>query len=221
MAYRPKQVALYFRYTDDFILPTGNLRESRSGADRANIVVVTKCPRDLSVEEQNTIRKKLKLNVSQELYFSCIAYDDFVFSKDKTIAVKDILYTDKLLLAGIAKPDQFFAHLKQTNDICLTFPDHHHFEQRDILEIERQAQKQVEILQKTMEELAQAMGAGKPLENAAKQGELVQHAMEKAFTYMQELAEVARKAQTEALDVINKRAQQNIQELTSLVQSKK
>ena len=82
-------------------------------------------------------------------------------------------------------------------------------------------QKQVEILQKTMEELAQAMGAGKPLENAAKQGELVQHAMEKAFTYMQELAEVARKAQTEALDVINKRAQQNIQELTSLVQSKK
>ena len=32
---------------------------------------------------------------------------------------------------------------------------------------------------------------------------------------------MARKAQTEALDVINKRAQQNIQELTSLVQSKK
>jgi len=45
--------------------------------------------------------------------------------------------------------------------------------------------------------------------------------MEKAFTYMQELAEVARKAQTEALEVINKRAQENMQELTSLVQSKK
>jgi phasin family protein len=83
------------------------------------------------------------------------------------------------------------------------------------------AQKQVEILQKTMEELTQAISGGKPLENAAKQGELVQHAMEKAFTYMQELAEVARKAQTEALDVINKRAQENMRELTSLVQSKK
>jgi phasin family protein len=83
------------------------------------------------------------------------------------------------------------------------------------------AQKQVEILQKTMQELTQTMSAGKPMENAAKQGELVQHAMEKAFSYMQELAEVARKAQAEALDVINKRAQQNIQELTSLVQSKK
>ena len=52
------------------------------------------------------------------------------------------------------------------------------------------AQKQVEILQKTMEELKQAMSAGKPMENAAKQGEVVQHAMQKAFTYMRELAEL-------------------------------
>jgi phasin family protein len=83
------------------------------------------------------------------------------------------------------------------------------------------AQKQVEILQKTMEELTQAIAPGKPLENAAKQGELVQHAVEKAFEYMRELAEVARKAQAEALDVVNKRAQEKMQELTSLVQSKK
>ena len=83
------------------------------------------------------------------------------------------------------------------------------------------AQKQVEILQKTMQELTQTMGGGKPLENTAKQGEVVQHAMEKAFAYMLELAEVARKAQTEALEVINKRARENMQELTSLVQSKK
>jgi phasin family protein len=79
------------------------------------------------------------------------------------------------------------------------------------------AHRQVEILQKTMQELTQTMTSG----NTAKQGELVQHAMEKAFAYMLELAEVARKAQIEALDVINKRAQQNIQELTSLVQGKK
>jgi phasin family protein len=83
------------------------------------------------------------------------------------------------------------------------------------------AQKQVEILQKTMQELTQTMSAGKPMENAAKQGEVVQHAMEKAFTYMRELAELTVKAQTEALAVINKRTQENIQELTSLVQSKK
>ena len=47
-------------YADDYILPTGNLRESRSGAKRANIVIVTKCPANLSLDKQNTIKKKLK-----------------------------------------------------------------------------------------------------------------------------------------------------------------
>ena len=83
------------------------------------------------------------------------------------------------------------------------------------------AQKQVEVLQKTMQELTQTMTTAKPLASATKQGEVVQQAMEKAFAHMLELAEMARKAQSDALDVINKRAQQNIQELTSLVQSKK
>jgi tetraacyldisaccharide 4'-kinase len=43
-------------YADDFMLPTGNLRESRSGANRANIVIVTKCPKDLSDQDQEQIR---------------------------------------------------------------------------------------------------------------------------------------------------------------------
>src|SRR6187551_1461615 len=42
-------------YSNDFMLPTGNLRESRSGAQRANIVIVTKCPVNLSLDNQNTI----------------------------------------------------------------------------------------------------------------------------------------------------------------------
>src|SRR6187402_2887550 len=48
-------------YSDDFILPTGNLRESRSGANRADIVIVTKCPNNLSDQDQNKIQRKLKL----------------------------------------------------------------------------------------------------------------------------------------------------------------
>ena len=69
------------------------------------------------------------------------------------------------------------------------------------------AQKQVEILQKTLQELTQTMTGGKPLENVAKQAEVVQ--------------QLARRSQTEALEVIKKRrAQENMQELTSLVQSK-
>ena len=53
-------------YSDDCMLPTGNLRETRSGAKRADLIVVTKCPFDLSLDKQNDIRKRLKLSVNQQ-----------------------------------------------------------------------------------------------------------------------------------------------------------
>ncbi|NDP28441.1 MAG: tetraacyldisaccharide 4'-kinase, partial [Flavobacterium sp.] len=91
-------------YCDDFMLPTGNLRESRSGAKRANVVIVTKCPATLSLDEQNKIKTQLQLDTNQELYFSFIDYDDSVYSEDKVLKVSEIKNLDKLLLAGIAKP---------------------------------------------------------------------------------------------------------------------
>lgn len=127
-------------YADDFMLPTGNLRESRSGANRANIIIVTKCPKDLSGEEQEQIRLKLKLTCSQQIYFTYIDYDDFIYSKEEKIAVNEIKNESKLLLAGIAKPTPFFDYLKNENDECLTFPDHHHFSDADLETILNKAQ---------------------------------------------------------------------------------
>lgn len=127
-------------YADDFMLPTGNLRESRSGANRANIIVVTKCPKDLSGEEQEQIRLKLKLTCSQQIYFTYIDYDDFIYSTEEKIAVNEIKNESKLLLAGIAKPTPFFDYLKNENDECLTFPDHHHFSDADLETILNKAQ---------------------------------------------------------------------------------
>ncbi|WP_264534963.1 tetraacyldisaccharide 4'-kinase [Flavobacterium sp. N1736] len=127
-------------YSDDFMLPTGNLRESRRGANRANIVIVTKCPKNLSDEEQSEIWKKLKLTPSQQLYFTFIDYDDAIYGKDEKIAVNEIKNESKLLLAGIAKPTPFFNYLKNENDECLTFPDHHHFSEKDLDEIQYKAQ---------------------------------------------------------------------------------
>jgi tetraacyldisaccharide 4'-kinase len=132
-------------YSDDFILPTGNLRESRSGAKRANVVIVTKCPENLPLEEQNKIRIKLQLNANQELYFSYIDYDDSVYSKDKTMKFSEIQNVDKLLLAGIAKPNPFFAYLQSKNDEKLVFADHHHFTENDIRNILDKAQNKIII----------------------------------------------------------------------------
>jgi tetraacyldisaccharide 4'-kinase len=126
-------------YADDFILPTGNLRETRSGANRASIIVVTKCPKDLSEKKRKEIREKLKLNVTQQLYFTFIDYDDTIYSKEEKIAVNEIKSEAKVLLAGIAKPRPFFDYLKNENDECLTYPDHHHFSDSDLDEIQSKA----------------------------------------------------------------------------------
>lgn len=123
-------------YADDFMLPTGNLRESTSGANRANIIVVTKCPKDLSDQKQEEIRLKLNLNSSQQIYFTFIDYDDAIYNKEKKVAVNDIKSEAKILLAGIAKPKPFFDYLKNENDECLTYPDHHHFSDSDLDEIQ-------------------------------------------------------------------------------------
>jgi tetraacyldisaccharide 4'-kinase len=73
-------------YCDDYMLPTGNLRESRS--KRAKVVIITKCPSGLAIEEQDSIRMKPNLDKSQELYFS-FKYDDFVFSEHDSITRED------------------------------------------------------------------------------------------------------------------------------------
>ena len=132
-------------YSDDFILPTGNLRESRRGAKRAQIVVVTKCPNTISEEEKQRIQSKLNLKSNQKLYFSTIAYDDLVYDANNALPVSEIKLKDKLLLAGIAKPDLFFDYLKQSNDEVLIFPDHHHFSENDIKNIDNKAKNQLII----------------------------------------------------------------------------
>ena len=126
-------------YANDYLLPTGNLRESRNGAQRAAIVVVTKCPKNLSTSEQIRIKNQLKLAENQQLYFTFIDYEDSVYSKETKLKLADLENESKLLLAGIAKPESFFEHLKAEDDECLIFPDHHHFSESEISAIQKQA----------------------------------------------------------------------------------
>jgi len=132
-------------YCDDFILPVGNLRESTNGAHRAKIVIVTKCPESLSLDEKNRIKAKLKLNANQHLFFTSISYDNNVFSESGKIPVNEIQKMDKVLLAGIAKPEPFFNFLKKEGDEILSFPDHHHFSESEIAQIKVKANNKLII----------------------------------------------------------------------------
>jgi tetraacyldisaccharide 4'-kinase len=120
-------------FCDDFILPFGNLREPSSGKKRADMIIVTKCPNDLSELAQQKIREKLK--VKQPVFFTTIQYDDYVFGNDSQLLVSEIQSESKVLVAGIAKPKLFFDFLQSEKDDTLVFPDHHHFSRQDCEQI--------------------------------------------------------------------------------------
>jgi tetraacyldisaccharide 4'-kinase len=132
-------------YADDLILPAGNLREGRSGAKRADVILVTKCPPNLSQESQMAIREKLKAKPGQKVYFTCIDYDATVYSEAGEKGLAEIKDMPKILVAGIAKPKPFFDHIQSGRDIALTFPDHHDFTEKELINIKEQAQNKLII----------------------------------------------------------------------------
>ncbi len=132
-------------YCNDFLLPMGNLREHRKGAKRADCVVVTKCPVGLSAEEQLKIQQKLQLTDKQQLYFSRIEYDNKVYQNQNSIYLNTIDKKDIIALAGIAKPQYFYDYLEIDATQQLTYPDHHHFSQKDIEWIKKKSEGKILI----------------------------------------------------------------------------
>lgn len=120
-------------YRKDLILPAGNLREPVSGARRADVTVVTKCPPDLSEEEMAKIRNILKPAAHQEIYFSYIRYSEEIISENKRMKLDEI-DPSFTLVTGIARPEPLLKFLKSKNLFPehLQFPDHHNFSEKEI-----------------------------------------------------------------------------------------
>lgn len=120
-------------YVCDSMLPAGNLRDHPASASRADIVVVTKCPPDLSTEDAEAYQKLLALNSSKPLFFSHLAYSmsrDFQTWENRSLPSG----ASVLLVCGIANPDPLVRHLETTVgpvDI-MAFRDHHPFSREDI-----------------------------------------------------------------------------------------
>ena len=122
----------------DKLLPAGRLREPLNGKDRADIVIVTKCPKDLKPMEFRVVTKAMHLYPYQRLYFTTLEYAELqsLFqTSTANIPTLDSLHdTHVMLLTGIASPEQlehdlapFSPHLTP-----LTFADHHQFKAKDI-----------------------------------------------------------------------------------------
>ena len=129
---------------EDALLPAGRLREPLSGKERADVVIVSKCPSDLSVSAAESIKGRLCLQPHQVLFFSTLHYGalrPYADGRLDRVRPLDSLCEDTpvILLTGIAAPGKLLADLnvytKRVRSVC--FPDHHQFTMADAESINR------------------------------------------------------------------------------------
>lgn len=124
-------------YYNDFVLPTGNLREPKNGAKRATVIVVTKCPKNISESEKETIIKRINPSENQSVFFSYIEYSNTLVSVNSKIEIKAL--SNFTLVTGIAnsKPLVNFLNSKHLKFEHLNFKDHHEFSKQNIEILEK------------------------------------------------------------------------------------
>ena len=124
----------------DKLLPSGRLREPVKSKDRADIVIITKCPTDMKPMEYRVITKAMSLYPYQQLFFSTHEYEPLrpAFQNNKANRnIQSIQNHHVLLLSGIASPEQMLIDLQErAGQITpLSFSDHHNFSKKDIMQI--------------------------------------------------------------------------------------
>ena len=126
-------------YYDDYILPFGDLREPRSSSNRADIVIVTKCPNNLSSSKKLEIKSKLQLKVSQKLFFSSINYSETVIIGNKKVEFINFITQEFTLVTGLANSNHLVNYLSENK--CdfnhLKFKDHYNYKSKDLDNVDR------------------------------------------------------------------------------------
>lgn len=127
-------------YTSDYLLPGGNLREPRSGARRADAIIVTKCPDAFSVKQRDSILNKINPKPYQKVYFSKIVYSNSAIGYRFTLESDEWMDYEVVLVTGIAnsKPFVKFVQNRFQKVHHLEFADHHNFSVADIQKIDDQ-----------------------------------------------------------------------------------
>ena len=121
-------------YFNDFLLPGGTLREWKEGAKRANIIIVTKCPKDMTEADRQVFLKKIKPQPHQKVFFSYYKYGLPYAFLNPTIGVELNEDLDAILVSGLASSNYLVEHLDKTVNFAriFDFPDHYLFKQKDM-----------------------------------------------------------------------------------------
>ncbi|WP_194765788.1 tetraacyldisaccharide 4'-kinase [Tamlana sp. I1] len=124
-------------YFKDIVLPTGDLREPRAGAKRANVIVVTKCPSDLNSIQKEVFINRINPEKHQHVFFSSIAYSETLYSETKTKTFDDL--KSFTLVTGIANATPLVQFLNEQGLSFehLNFSDHHDFTAQEIEQLSK------------------------------------------------------------------------------------
>lgn len=127
---------------EDKLMPLGTLREPARNVLRGDIVVVTKCPSDITAMDIRMVKKNLALFPYQGLFFSNIRYADpvpvFPVQSPQITSLQWLREDDAVLcLTGIATPKPLVRYLRQfaARVKVMHFDDHHFFTRRDFSDI--------------------------------------------------------------------------------------
>jgi tetraacyldisaccharide 4'-kinase len=125
-------------YTRDWFLPTGDLRDEPRSCKRARVIMVTKCPRDMSASDQAAIRKEISPAEGQHLYFTTLDYGE-PYHIIHRYPVHISLDHEVLLVTGIANPRSLKQYLlDQTKTYYeMAYSDHHIFTIDDLKDIKK------------------------------------------------------------------------------------
>lgn len=127
-------------YSEDHVLPSGTLRESRCGAKRADLIIVTKTPKVFSPITRRRIIEDLNPTPEQKILFSYISYNEPVPVNEVPDTPLPARYSYILLFTGIANeyPIQEYLERKCTELVKIKFPDHHPYTIEDLNRIKAQ-----------------------------------------------------------------------------------
>lgn len=124
----------YYRpFYNDFLLPSGRLRESRAGANRADVIVVTKCPPEISEDQMMKIEKSIRGYAEKPVFFTDIRYGNPTpFSNTLTSPSQDVI-----LITGIGNAKPLVNFIKQNYNLVkhIKFNDHHTYTENDIAKL--------------------------------------------------------------------------------------
>lgn len=124
-------------YCDDHLVPVGTLRDIKSAARRADLIIVTKSPHSLDEEQKAEIIGKLKPLPHQNVYFSSLDYDSLWEANHQAYQVNGEDADAVLLFCGIARPEPLVEEMKRRYPRVelLSFPDHHPYSKNDVEDI--------------------------------------------------------------------------------------